>query len=258
MLFSSEHCSSRLQTDESVYKLKSLLDSQFSEVKIVFYLRLQNEMALSTYSTGVRNGEVRPFDIERVTARSRVLNYDTLLKRWEGVFGIENIAVRIFNRSLFKGGSLINDFLDTIGVNIDISEQERLDVKNQSYDVRTLEFLRLINQYLPKFHKDGKLNINRGNIGQIVENISNFDDKPKISFEDKLTILDRFQDSNSEVFQRYGLYEEFISITDINEQKNTENNIDVELSNSELVHLFAKVWASRERDIQKVLQELKS
>lgn len=254
VLFSSEHTSSRLQTEEEVVNLRSLLRSEFTDIKIIFYLRLQDEMALSTYSTGIRNGELKPFDLSNYKSMSRVLNYDNLLKRWEDVFGVENITVRLFDREIFAGGSLIKDFLQAINVDIDLNEEDLKTVKNQSYDIDTLEYLRLLNHHLPRFNDDGTPNVERGAIGQIVENISRSDNKPRMTADQRATILKRFEASNASVFARYGLSEDYEAVLQRKLSEPAPEHAVAKQDTKTLMRLFAQTWAMREREVHNLLQ----
>jgi hypothetical protein len=66
--------------------------------------------------------------------------------------------------------SLIEGFLQAANIKVSVDTEERK--ANNSYDVETIELLRLINFHLPRFHTNGERNIGRDNIGKIIESIS--------------------------------------------------------------------------------------
>lgn len=253
MLLSSEHTSSRLTTDREVDRLRELLSSEFHDIKIIFYLRLQDEMALSTYSTGIRVGMTEPFDLIDYQNSSPVLNYDRLLSRWENVFGKENITVRIFDRSMMPNRSLIEGFLQAANINYQPNTEERK--ANKSYDIETIELLRLINLHLPRFHENGERNIGRGNIGRIMESISDRAKKPRLSKEHAETLISRFDESNKIVFKRYNLLEGYLRIR--SERGNHNIAAPTPLTVERATELFAKIWELREIELSKKLAQLK-
>ncbi|RZJ41201.1 MAG: hypothetical protein EON87_16640, partial [Brevundimonas sp.] len=53
IIFSSEHCHSRLTTIEEVQALHDLLQPLFDQVQVVVYLRRQDRVATSLYSTAL-------------------------------------------------------------------------------------------------------------------------------------------------------------------------------------------------------------
>jgi hypothetical protein len=246
VLFSSEHLSSRLVSEDEIRSLYNLISPHFSEVEIVLYLRLQDELALSIYSTQIRTGSTEKFRIDKFKPNSQVLNYSTLLSRWENVFGKDNINIRIFDRQCFQKQSLVQNFLMTIG----LSETECSDfpdddkVQNVSYDCPSLETLRYLNSYLPRFI-DKSINVNRGDIGEVFEKISIGDIKPRLSKYDAEEILKVFDESNIRVFERYGLLELYRNIR--KNRGGDESTLPYNLDKNEMAQVFASAWAFKER-----------
>ena len=90
LLLSSEHLSSRLH-DEDVAALRALLAPFAETIDVVIYLRRQDELLLSLYSTYVKSGGKN--DIGWLAGVSW-LDFDAYLQRWENAFGRERITVR--------------------------------------------------------------------------------------------------------------------------------------------------------------------
>lgn len=147
-ILSNEHCSSRLQNRAEVQTLYDMLRPYFDRMFIVVYLRRQDEFLLSTYSTSVKTGLRWPLALPpEGFKRDRRYDYWKLLSRWAGVFGRDAMICRRFERSALKGGDVVEDFLETVGVENDPAF-ERPPNKNESLDAVSLEFLRLMNGYL--------------------------------------------------------------------------------------------------------------
>lgn len=116
VIFSNEHCHSRLTNVEAVQRLKELLDPFFDRFRIVVYLRRQDELAVSRYSTMLRTGgfirEVLPMNLTRMF----YFQYDGMLDRWSEVFGRQSVEPRLFGRDNFVDGDLIRDFFSVAGL----------------------------------------------------------------------------------------------------------------------------------------------
>nr|MBA3326009.1 hypothetical protein [Paracoccaceae bacterium] len=59
-IFCSEHCHSRLTSPSEVATLRAFLAEFFDDVQVCVYLRRQDHVALSLYSTSLKSGGVSP------------------------------------------------------------------------------------------------------------------------------------------------------------------------------------------------------
>jgi hypothetical protein len=147
-ILSNEHCSSRLQQPAEVQTLHDMLRPHFDRIFIVVYLRRQDEFLLSTYSTAVKSGVERELGLPKFSPRhDRRYDYWKLLSRWATVFGRDAMICRRFERSTLKNGDVIDDFLQTVGVENDPAF-ERPPNQNESLDAASLEFMRLMNAHI--------------------------------------------------------------------------------------------------------------
>jgi hypothetical protein len=83
---------------------------------IVAYIRRQDEFAESHYKELVKNNFHKGTFSEYVANLPTFLYYDEFMDICSKVVTRENIIVRVYNRSLFPGGSLFADFADAIGI----------------------------------------------------------------------------------------------------------------------------------------------
>ena len=113
VIFASEHCHSRLTTPAEIETLRRFLNGFFDEVRIAVYLRRQDQVALSLYSTRLKSGGTDPRILPRTAPDDPFFNYDTSLALWEEAFGHDAIAARLFDRKLLAGGSVVDDFVST-------------------------------------------------------------------------------------------------------------------------------------------------
>lgn len=189
----------RLRRPGEVERLKSLLETIGHEIKVICYLRRQDEYFPSEYSQLIKGGQSLPFSIENKLNLS-IYNYAVFLRRWAEVFGDSNLIVRPFARSGFVGGDLLSDFLSIVGVT-DIGGCMPVDHKNPSLDARTVEYLRLLNPDLPRWTEKGANPVRTAFVQQL-EAIS---DGPRLrlSSDESRRLMARFVESNAEVARRY-------------------------------------------------------
>lgn len=201
IILSNEHCSSRLPELDQIGALKRLLLNFSENIDVIVYIRRQDKLLWSMYSTSLKSGNVREF-VYPNDINSPLLNFKTLLDRWSEVFCVKNIHVRSYDDVILNGGDVVHDFLATAGL-ADLFGPLLLgeSVTNRSLDGKTLEFLRLFNKYVP-YLVDGRLNEQRGNIMKCLESISGKDDGPQDEQAGR-EFLERFRDSNAYVARKY-------------------------------------------------------
>jgi len=150
VIISSEHLHSRLTSEEEVLTLRKLLNKYFDKFKIIVYLRRQDEVATSLYSTALRVGLYVKKIIPDPTSRFARYYYDyqLLLDRWENIFGKDSLQPRIFSRSEFIDNNLISDFLNCC--EIDSSKEIALPQnENEALSATLQQVLLSFNHYSP-------------------------------------------------------------------------------------------------------------
>lgn len=191
LLFSNEHCSSRLHSVEEVRKLKSYLEQFGDAFAVLVYLRRQDEFLLSTYSTSVKSGSVKPFMIPKGRKLHARYDYRVLLELWGGVFGQEAMRPRLFQPSAWVGGDLLTDFCDA--AELDLTEREA-PTRNLSLSAEGLEVLRQINK-VSGGERDGR----------VVRAAGALTEGPKLSLSTaaRREFMRHFEDSNRWVAERF-------------------------------------------------------
>jgi len=155
LLISSEQSHSRLISKSELLKLKKLLEPYVKEYRVIVYLRAQIDVAVSLYSTlikiGVRVPKLNEFIDNGCYADNMYYNYENLLHRWAEVFDEDNLIVKLFDPKEFKNGNLIEDFLETIDIDINDAQFEFPQNKNQSLSVVGQKLHKLLNNYVEAF-----------------------------------------------------------------------------------------------------------
>ncbi len=98
VILSSEFCFS-LQKNE-IQKIASLLEPFAGNVKIIVYVRRQDDWWVSRYCQMIKMGKTtKRYEPPNAKDAMRVLNYYQIISRWKDVFGANNIIVRPFKRN---------------------------------------------------------------------------------------------------------------------------------------------------------------
>ena len=145
LVYSSEHMQSRVQDTEEIRRIARLVRPMVDEVRVIVYLRRQDRLALSAYSTTVRGGNARPFAFEDVNHAGPYYDQRALLERWASVFGERAITVRVFERARLVGGDVVDDFVDAAGIGHATGELARPPSTNEALSWTAQSILRAFN-----------------------------------------------------------------------------------------------------------------
>jgi hypothetical protein len=234
-LFSNEHCHSRVVHDDEMARLKELLAGLFQEVRVILYLRRQDEVATSLYSTSLKAGSTDRSVIGERMASSRYFDYGQLIERWTEAFGEENVTVARFSAIHLLNGSIIEDFCQRLGLPVLDHAAER---ENQSLKPEYQEFLRQMNQFLPRF-ADGRLNVRRGPLEQALEAVGSGSGRQPTRSE-ALAFYRRFDAINEKVRARYFPDSPTLFEEDFSRYPETEEAAN--LTQEDTIRIAAEIW----------------
>ena len=89
ILFSCELLHNRLLLPEELVRLRNLLSAFADNLQVLVYLRPQHEMAVSLFSTALRNGSTHKIILPNTAGSSshmhlieRMYDFDALVTRW--------------------------------------------------------------------------------------------------------------------------------------------------------------------------------
>lgn len=245
-----ERSSTKLKSD-GIRRVKQMLDRLRHPIKIIVYLRRQDQKITSGYSTNVKNGRTGKLVVPQPSAKKyNILDYEKLLSRWSDVFGFENVNVRIFEKSFLKNGSLLDDFCEAASIQI-TSDLVVPENQNESLDRYAVEYLRLINHYLPKQYDGGARLDRRGDIFKLLSRLSQ-NEKVRMSRADALKFYSHFADSNKAVRDLYFPERPKLFTEDFDQHCQEET----ELSPAKIMEISAKLWALKHGECQKLKQQV--
>ena len=135
--------------DEALANLRQLLDGVAESVRVVYYLRRQDEHLCSRYQQAVKWNGLTARLAERADRMEHGALYDyrARLDAWQRVFRPDELVVRRFERADFVGGTLLQDFLDAAGLGLQPADFVEGPTRNTSLDAESVELLRLLNLF---------------------------------------------------------------------------------------------------------------
>lgn len=237
-IFSSEHCSSRVIEHSEIVRLKEFMLSLFDECKIVVYLRRQDRLQVSHYSTHLKGGGAG-YDVLRPVGRVPVfLDYEKLLDAWAGVFGRENVMPRIYSRSELSRGSVVDDFVDLLGLGNGYTQVE--DV-NESLLPVAQEVLRQLNQEFPR-NNSQLMHPTRRNIYELL--VRHFTGQGRLPARaEAMSLCDQYTASNASVLKQW--FPERKQLFDSDFSIYPEKPVSVRLTFADVAEISKVLWNQR-------------
>lgn len=198
VVISAEHFSSRLRGSGIDY-IKDFFSTYFSDykIRIVVYLRRQDQFMISAYSTHLKSGGKLQYSsfLEMALNRDYYFDYVSMLQNWEDRFGKENIIVKPFEKEQFKG-DLIEDFLDIIGLGgVEVAP---VSIQNETLSNLALHLGPVINK---KLETQDKVKLRR--FLNIVSRIEADGVQSPLSPEDRIILIYNYLPDNEYISDRY-------------------------------------------------------
>ncbi|ASM77531.1 hypothetical protein VITFI_CDS1753 [Vitreoscilla filiformis] len=191
---------------EEIQSLSDLFDGLFKTVNIVVYLRRQDRLAVSLYSTALRVGWTHSNVLPKAgAARSHYYNFQQLLERWSSVFGEDHVTVRLFERAQFASGSLYADFLQACGWPELVGQLEESPAHNEALSTVGALALLAINQAVARFVGEEERVVGRRVRLEMADRLTQRypSGKPTITKAQAQSFLAAFTASNAEVERRW-------------------------------------------------------
>lgn len=114
-----------LEADE-IARFAAAVPSGFGRVRILVWLRRQDELAASQKAQAAKSikaGDVFGLDAARLPQMTPFLrgylSFDAKLAAWQRAFPGAEMVVRVYDRRAFAGGSVVADFADVAGLQLD-------------------------------------------------------------------------------------------------------------------------------------------
>lgn len=201
MVLSSENLTGNLGHHD-VLQLGEMLRPLFDEIRIVVYLRRQDEAVLSMYGEFMRRGySDQGFEafIEGAlgpNATPPYIQYRRVLEYWIEAFGAEAIRVHLFDRGQMIGGDILQDFLQRcFGPGMaDMTGFTPSRQDNRSLSAPAMEALRRLQPWLP-FYAGDSVNPARQALEERIDRLPQAP-RPRLSRAQSERIMARFNRGN--------------------------------------------------------------
>jgi len=110
---------------KEISRLKNALSKVFDDIKVICYIRRQDQHIVSHHQEGSKVSRRAENDLFGHTPHAippfqehhaLYLDYHQRLGFWGDIFGDENLVIRVFDRVLLKNGDAVADFFELLGI----------------------------------------------------------------------------------------------------------------------------------------------
>ncbi|QRM87804.1 hypothetical protein FG167_00740 [Lacinutrix sp. WUR7] len=225
--------------DKAPILLKELLESKKFQFKIIASIRPQMDYVISQYNQHIKthnfyslyHGGINKFYEEK----KELFNFNTVIKRWESVFGKENIILNVYEKQNDSVSTFLNSF------NIDYMPQKeggRKDVNSKMSD-KGLQFMNFANKFdvIKQTAKQNYLLVD------IIEDVLQENKKSKTLPEELInTIKKDCEKCNMALSKRYFNENTDWFTEDFNSIERAKVNVDNNLNIEEVVKIATAIW----------------
>lgn len=133
---------------EALRRLGEFVDRIAGSLRVIVYLRRQDDHLVSRYQQVVKVGETKRLtEWTSEVDLSGTYDYYHRLRTWERLLEPDEFVVRRFERDSLVDGSLLQDFLEAAGIDLRAEGLAEAPTRNVSLDAESVEFLRIYNLY---------------------------------------------------------------------------------------------------------------
>jgi len=180
-----------------------------AQIKIIVYLRRQEDWIESIWTQKIKGYVKWTITFEEYLKIRRYdvvpLNYEEALQTMEEHIGIENMVVKSYDFKYFKNGSICDDFLDAIGLEMTDEYDLNQEIVNSTMPYNAVEVKRMINMN-DHYKKTKSMNLYLDAIKEAYseeEIIANKQKKTFYTKEQLESISAEYKESNENVARKY-------------------------------------------------------
>ncbi len=132
-------------SEQALRRLSRFTERISESLRLVAYLRRQDDHMVSRYQQGVKIGWVARLRDWAQEDMSSLYDYRARIAMHQRLLAPADFVIRPFERERFVNGSLFEDFLDAAQIDARIEDLAEVPNLNESLDAESVEFLRLLN-----------------------------------------------------------------------------------------------------------------
>lgn len=152
IIISNEWLHSRVRNQNEFERLKQLLLKVSDNIQVIMYVRRQDKMAVSLYSTALKAGKCHPFSFPAVSSKKSLpyyYDFFSIYKNWVSLVGGELVTVRGFDKKFLYKGDVVKDFINEVG--LDEKGFVYMNDDNLSLTLLGTKVLRVVNYFIFPF-----------------------------------------------------------------------------------------------------------
>lgn len=138
----SSECLFKTTRHENFRQFKTFIDSQFTDVRIIVYVRRQDEWVESRHKHSILSGN--ELSLEKLST-AHYCDYKQFIDLWRNAFPKAKIIVCPYEKSQFMNGNIFSDFAAQLGITSLHGYKMPLKAVNTSLDNTTAFFKSLCN-----------------------------------------------------------------------------------------------------------------
>ena len=171
---------------QDIQEFADLLRPHFATIKIITYLRRQDQLAVSHHQEGANPQHKPAIQLHGYSPTAlpttndlqhRYMDYATRIGLWADAFGEDAVVVRVYDRKVLKSGDSVADFLEIVGLG-DLNFSSQVE-KNVSMGFMQSKVGHILNELIENQHvkesvmsrlpREGKLAPRRADAIRFVE-----------------------------------------------------------------------------------------
>lgn len=199
VIYSSEMLGYSIRGPEYAERLRALFAPHFGTIRIVVYLRRQDEAAVSAYTTQMKAGGKTRFEILPDADAKPRYQYHHVLDVFAQAFGEAAMRPRVFDRSLLVGGDVVKDFLAACDLTaLEVTENNAALVRGSAMRADAQELLRRFNNIMEERNLPG-----RKSMASVVGEIAVRGEPRMPTRAEAMAFYAQFKDSNEAIRARF-------------------------------------------------------
>lgn len=263
VLLSDEHIwNEKEMIAQTLPALKSHFDEQDVQIKIIVYLRRQDQVIQSFWAQKIKESSAISFEtyMEKEKYRFFRLDYATRIQEFADVLGRENIIVRCYEKKQYLGEqkSIISDFLHILGLEITEEYKNSDKVYNVSLEGAYLEVKRLFNT-LPQFkaQKNYMMDLLKEQQALDFQELALEQKKMYFSPQAEKEFMQKYEQENIMVAREYFDREDGTLFFENYLEEIEGDNVGTDYSQKELIQICGKMLIRLNEKYEEKLQENK-
>lgn len=263
ILLSDEHIwNEKEMIGQTLPALKSHFAEQEVQIKVIVYLRRQDQVIQSFWAQKIKESSAISFEkyMEKEKYRFFRLDYAARIQEFADVLGKENVIVRCYEKQQYQGEqkTIMSDFLQILGLEITDEYKNSDKVYNISLEGAYLEVKRLFNT-LPQFksQKNYMMDLLKEQQALDFQELALERKKMYFSPEAEKEFMQKYEQENITVAKEYFNREDGTLFFEDYMEEIQGDNVGTNYSQKELIQICGKMLIRLNEKYEETLQENK-